>query len=212
MRESRYAPLGLVGGISRTGDTTTVKENLTVDGDFLLSDTVWDDLKFPATAINPPGQASDPDVEASSGLLLFASSGTELIFALAQMPHAWKEGSEISPHVHWQKTTSAAGNVAWQIRYKIASIAAVMDASWTDLGISTTPVPGTPDINTADYHMITGFDNIDMTGETLSTCILFEVSRVGGDAADTYGADARLLEFDVHYQIDSLGSAEEFSQ
>ena len=65
----------------------------------------WDDLKFPATAINPPGQASDPDVEATSGLLLFAAAGTELVYALAQMPHHWEEGSDIKPHVHWTKTT-----------------------------------------------------------------------------------------------------------
>ena len=28
--------------------------------------------------------------------------------------------------------------------------------------------------------------------------------------ADTYAADARLLEFDLHYQTDSLGSGGEF--
>ena len=94
-------------------------------------DGVWDDLRFPATAINPPGQASDPDVEASSGLLLFDSNGTELIYAFVQMPHAWKEGSSISPHVHWQKTTSAAGDVLWRMRYKMAPIGEVMDADWS---------------------------------------------------------------------------------
>ena len=35
------------------------------------------------------------------------------------------------------------------------------------------------------------------------------VSRIGGDALDTYGADAKLLEFDVHYLVDSLGSGGE---
>ena len=174
--------------------------------------TSWDDLRFPATAINPPGQASDPDVEASSGLLLFAASGTELIYALAQMPHSWDEGSDISPHIHWTKTTSAGGDVAWNLKYKLFPIGGVGDADWTDVGIASSPVTGTPDGDTANEHLITAWDDIDMTEQTLSCCILFEISRLGGDASDTYGADARLLEFDIHYQVDSFGSEQEFSK
>lgn len=170
----------------------------------------WDDLRFPATAINPPGQASDPDVEATSGLLLFAAAGTELIYALAQMPHSWREGTNISPHVHWQKTTSAAGNVAWQLKYKMAPIGEVMDADWSDADIATATVTGTPDNDTADEHLITAFTDIAMDGKSLSDCILFQIARVGDDAADTCGADARLLEFDIHFIIDTLGSEQEF--
>jgi len=174
----------------------------------------WDDLRFPATAINPPGQVSDPDVEATTGLLLFDAAGTELIYALAQMPHSWKEGSEISPHVHWTKTTSAAGNVAWQLRHQILPIGEVGPDEWTDDGIITSPVGGTPDNDTAWEHLISSWPDIPMVDGTskfsLSTCILFEISRVGGNAGDTYAADARLLEFDLHYQINSLGSEVEF--
>ena len=172
----------------------------------------WDDLKFPATAINPPGQVSDPDVEATSGLLLFAAAGTELIYALAQMPHAWKEGSTISPHVHWTKTANAdqTGDVAWQLRYKHYPIGEVGDADWSTADLVSDPVEGTPDNDTENEHLITGFTDIDMTGYTLSHCILFEISRIGDDASDTYGADARLLEFDVHYQVDGFGSEQEF--
>ena len=176
----------------------------------------WDDLKSPATTINPPGAASDPDRETTTGLLLFGAASTELVYLLLQMPHAWKEGSAISPHVHWTKTTSAAGDVAWNLKYQILPIGKVGPGSWTDAGIASSPVAGTPDNDTAWEHLLTSWTDIDMndgvSDYSLSTCILFEVSRVGGNAADTYGADARLLEFDVHYQIDSLGSEEEFSK
>lgn len=170
------------------------------------TDTVWDDLKFPATAINPPGAVSDPDVQTTSGLLLFDAAGTELIYALAQMPHAWAEGSIISPHIHWDKTTSAAGNVLWRLRYKHSPIGGIIDANWSDYIDAVTPVPGTPDTNAAGKHLISSFGEMDMDGYTLSHCILFEVSRHGGEASDTYAADARLIEFDVHFQIDALGS------
>lgn len=171
---------------------------------------LWDDLRFPATAINPPGQASDPDVEAASGLLLFAATGTELVYLLAQMPHCWEEGTAVSPHVHWQKTTSASGDVMWQLSYKISAIGEVMDADWTTVTASS-PVASTPDNDTANEHLLTSFTDIAMAGNTLSTCILFRLSRLGDDAADTYGADARLLEFDLHYQTDQPGgSRQEF--
>jgi len=64
---------------------------------FRLTDSVYDDLRFPAQGINPPGAASDPDLESTTGLLLFGTVGTETIADVAQMPHTWKEGTNIIP-------------------------------------------------------------------------------------------------------------------
>ena len=167
----------------------------------------WDDMKSPATAINPPGQVSDPDVETTSGLLLFAAAGTELVYIFDQLPHSWAEGTSISPHVHWSKTTSAAGDVAWNLKYKKAKLGEALDAAWTDLGMVTEPVAGTPDTDTADVQLLSSWGTQSFTSDfNISDCILWELSRIGGDASDTYGADARLFEFDVHIQMDSQGS------
>jgi len=168
----------------------------------------WDDLRAPASAINPPGAASDPDVEASTGMLLFDSISTELVFIALQMPHAWIEGSAIYPHLHWTKTSSAAGNVLWSYRYRIADIGEVLSAWSAPAGETLTTGPG--DSNTDSQHLITRLEPISMTGKTLSSMLLFELSRLGGDGTDTYGADARLLEFDIHYQLNAPGSVEEF--
>jgi len=163
----------------------------------------WDDLRFPASAVNPPGQAADPDFDTTNGTWLFAASGTEVIFLIAQMPHAWKEGSTIKPHVHWYKTTSASGNVYWQLDYKKFPIGEVGDAAFTTIA-SATAVTG--DDDTAQQHILTAFPDVTMSGMTLSDMLIMKLSRIGGDAADTYGADAALMEFDIHYQIDTLGS------
>lgn len=162
--------------------------------------TCWDDMRFPASAVNPPGLVSDPDFDVVNGGWLFAAAGTEVVFVMAQLPHAWKERTELKPHVHWQKTTSAAGNVLWRLSYKWAPKGAVMDAAFTDLD-STTVVGGTPDNDTANEHLITGFASIAGTGKTISDMLVMKLSRIGGDGSDTYGADARLLEFDIHYMI-----------
>lgn len=167
----------------------------------------WDDLRFPVTAVNPPGQVSDPTVDVTSGLLVFAHNATNLIFIIAQMPHSWRQGSEIKPHVHWHKSTSAAGTVAWRLRYRIQDIGQV-STDWIDHGYAFTPAVS--DGDTALQHAITAWDAIDLSGSTLSCIINFELTRVPANADDTYGAGARLAEFDLHYMIDSRGSRQEY--
>lgn len=175
-----------------------------------LSDTAWDDLRFPVQAINPPGQASDPDLEATTGMLLFAAAGTELVFGVAQMPHAWNEGTSIYPHVHWSKTTSAGGDVLWQLDYETVNNGDVATLAYSSQLQTVSAVAGTPDNDTANEILISSFGELAMTGKTISSLIIWKLSRIGGDAADTYGADARLFEFDLHFEIDSMGSDDEF--
>jgi len=201
-------PISLSEYLSRM--FTFTKDALTRNAVKGGQDKVWDDFQVPASVVKLSGATSDPNSELSTGMLLFDAGKTELFYALMQLPHAWKEGSEVIPHVHWSKTTSAAGNVTWRCRYRRVNIGAVMEAAWTTLATVSTAVPATPDTNTADKHLITSFGRLDMPGVKISDCVLFEIARIGDAASDTYGADARLFEFDVHIQINTLGSIKEF--
>jgi hypothetical protein len=156
----------------------------------------WDDLRSPATAINPPGAEADPDVSTTTGLLLFDKDATELCFIAIQMPHSWAEGSVIVPHVHWQKTTSAAGTVAWRLRYRYANVGEDMSAWSSPI---TVTVPAVSDADTAERHAISSVGELQFDRGKISMMWLFELARVG--SGDTYAADAELLEFDVHYQV-----------
>ena len=181
----------------------------TIDG---LEQVRWDDLRFPVQAINPPGQASDPDVEATTGMLLFDAGSTEIVFGVAQLPHSWLEESSIIPHVHWTKTTSAAGNVLWRLEYELVNNGDVAALDYGTALDSVTPVAGTPDGNTANECLISTFGYVDMTDQKISSLVFWKLSRIGGDGSDTYGADARLLELDFHYIRDGRGSQEQFSK
>ena len=169
------------------------------------SNICWTDLRAPATAINPPGQVSDPDWDTSKLGWLFDSSSTESLHIIVQLPHEWSEGSTLKPHIHWEKTTSAPGNVLWKISYQWS----VHTAARTDAAVlsATTPIVNS---DTADTHMITSLGDISGAGYPISAMLLITLSREGGDASDTYGADARLLEFDLHYQKDAGGSLAEY--
>lgn len=207
LRDLRYVP----GPVPSDYHSDHIERELLDISDTLqrYKDPGWDDLRAAAAAINPPGSASDPGRDAATGLLSYDAASTEQVFVLFQMPHAWVVGTAIYPHVHWAKSTSASGDVAWQCRYKLWPINGVLSASWTDLGVVTSPVVGTPDTDTADKQLITDFGDVDMRSLDHSDSILFELSRVGGAVADTYGADAVMVEFDAHYQSNRWGSVEQ---
>jgi len=170
---------------------------------FVGDATVWEDMRAPATAINPPGQESDPDWDNTNGGWLFDADGIEILWIVLQVPHAYKEGSAIYPHVHWQPTSTNGGDVLWRIDYKWTNIDA------TDAG-SATPLEITPTAGgTALKHQQDSFAAIDGTGKTISSIISVKLSRMGNDDDDTYTGDALLKEFDIHYQIDTVGSRSE---
>jgi hypothetical protein len=165
----------------------------------------WEDLRFPVTAINPPGAVADPSLDATTGTFLFSASATNTIAIVAQMPHAWHP-SGIRPHVHWSKSTSADGDVVWQLQYRMANNGSTMPGEYTTV---TAKTPLTTDNDTAGEMMITSFSDVRMDGMKPSCLIHFLLSRLGGDNADTYGGTARLWEFDVHYRVGSRGSITE---
>ena len=164
-------------------------------------DTTWDDLRAPATAINPPGQESDPDWDNTNGGWLFSDEGTEVLWVIMQMPHAYKIGSNIRPHIHWSPTNTDTGNVLWRMEYKWTSFEDTDAAEFTTLDILDAGD------GTALKHQIAQFAEIDGTGKGLSSILSIKLSRIGGDATDTYNADALLKEFDIHYQIDTPGGS-----
>lgn len=163
--------------------------------------TGWDDLRAPATGINPPGAASDPTV-GEDGSLRFSATSENLIAVLMQMPHAWKEGSTIRPHLHWSKTTDAAGNVIWEERHRVLPLGSPPPAwsAWAPANARSAE-PGSTQNQTMDF-----FPEIEMTGHPISTMISFQIRRNPAAAGDDYAALAALWEFDVHYQKDAIGS------
>jgi len=196
------------GGLIRveSDGSLHVTASVVIDGDFSLGNTFWDDLKFPAAGINPPGAASDPGRDTTDGRLSFSASAENIVAIQVQMPHNWKEGSAIYPHFHWSPTNTDTGNVLWQLKYKIANVNGTFPGAWTTL---TKLDAGD---GTSDQHQIAAFSAIPMTGYTLSCMMLILLSRVGDDGTDTYNAACKLNEFDIHYQIDSFGSDEEYTK
>ena len=169
----------------------------------------WDDLRFSAVSINPVGQTAPPTLNQANGTLEFAAANVEIIAFQVQMPHSWQEGSTIRPHVHWRKKTEGAGAVLWRFTYEFVNAGDVFTDSTTPLSASSTSPYGADD-GAALRHLITPFGEVTMTGKRVSTMALCTLARVGDDDADTYAGVAQLLEFDIHYRVDALGSGWEY--
>lgn len=201
----------ITGNLGVQGDLD-LDGSIAFGGDILYEDTFYDDLRFPAQGIDSGALTDPPTVDTSDpwmGTLLFTGSGPKnnQVAGVAQLPHSWKEGTDISPHIHWAPVDGNAGNVAWRFSYQWANINGVFPGSLTTAGIEVDAADGV-----ADKHQIHGFTDIPMPGGLISAMIVWKLERVQLDASDTYGSDARLLELDFHYQIDTPGSDELFTK
>jgi hypothetical protein len=175
--------------------------------------TVWDDLMTPGLAMRT--NATAPDLitfaPATTNLIVYGFNGTgttvEQTYFSLQFPHSMKVGSTVYPHVHWSPTTTGSGNVIWGFEYTWADIDGTYAAPTTIY--STAKAAG----GTAWVHKLSLFDGISGAGITnVSSMMMCRLFRNPAAAGDTYEADAALLQFDVHYEKDTLGSRGEYSK
>jgi hypothetical protein len=177
------------------------KINLSGPDGLTLSDTVWDDLRSPASGINPAGSVSPPAVNNTDGSLTFGTS--DAVCAWFQLPHNYKEGSDIHIHIHWSKSTTNGGTVHWQMKSKWFNRGEVAPA-FSALADGSEE---TPNSNTVDKMAIMEWPGSSGVGKLISSMVCVYLIRTA--AGDTYTGNANLYEIDIHYEIDTLGSREE---
>lgn len=168
--------------------------------------TAWDDLRAPASLINPVGPTGMPDRD-EDGSLLFDATTTEQIPVIFQLPHSWAQ-TGIRPHIHWQKTTDVAGGVSWQLRYRLIDTGGTTPAwsTWANHSVRSEV------LGANQNSIIDAWDEIDMTGMGLSCILSLQIRRLPSAAADTYPADVRLWEVDCHWQRKNFGTIPEYPQ
>ena len=173
----------------------------------------WDDLRFPASTINPVGQTNAATVDTVEAdypaTLLFSNSTDNMCAGVIQMPHEWLIGTEIKPHIHWMKTTDATGEVVWEFKYRIIGSVGGAAGAWSSADNGRLAVSHD---NLKATHALTAFSAIPMDEYRESAMVAWILYRKV--ATDTYAAPARLLEFDVHYQRQAgkRGTIDEYPQ
>lgn len=224
-------PLGLVDSDQAGLENYT---KITSDGSlsYVGNATRWEDLKIPVNAVTKKEGDTDPatfDVFVDGlAALKFKNDKDRSVFFTLQLPHGWKEGSNIFPHVHWSVQSNIANpdtqGVVWSLEYRWASLAQKFnDNATSPLTLVSGQAVAAPNavggveayehvITPLNIHSVDGLltTGVDATGKTLSSMLICRLFR---DVSDTYsGDDVFLLEIDFHYQVDSDGSNQEYTK
>ena len=122
---------------------------------------------------------------------------TEVFFDV-QLPHTYKQGTDIKPHVHWAVPSGDAGNVVWGLEYLWRN----KDEAIGDTEIITNTI--TPDNH--GVQLIDTIGTLSKPNSSISSILVCRLFRRGDDALDTYPHEVYLAQFDFHHEIDAPGS------
>lgn len=161
----------------------------------------YDDITFEATPTRINPTTSKPDYDYTNNGFLFPRNDTsEKVGFTVQLPHRWKEGTNVYPHIHIRQ------NQALQCVFKV-------DYQWYNIG-EAIPVAQTHILNSYAVPYTSGTISqvvkndtpISGAGKLISSFL--KVTLYRDDNA--YVGDVFVDQFDIHIQVDTLGSAQEY--
>lgn len=162
---------------------------------------VYDDLVMPLVS-SMRGATFLPDYDYTNmGILFPQNNATEIIYITVQMPHCWKEGTTVYPHLHFRQTSSS--KPVFKYAY-----------SWTNIGAAISAFSAAQTLDAASVTYTSGsihqihYDNggISGTGKTISSILNIKLYRED----NVVTGDVLAYQFDIHYLKDSHGSRQEY--
>lgn len=172
--------------------------------------TAWDDLRVPIEGTKKLAGKEAKDVVYKGGVITsFEDGGDQAITWTVQLPHAWKEGTDIEFHIHYVLPISGSESGAENVKF-------VFTHSWANINEvfpDATTVNVTTDFQTGVAHTsgIIEMVTLDAEDKTLSSQIICSLTR-DTSVADNLAQDIYVTEVDFHYQVDGFGSAQEYTK
>jgi hypothetical protein len=166
------------------------------------SKALWEDIIIYPTSLG--SAASSPDLSTFKGnILAYGFDGVntlEQLYGSIEIPHSYKEGTDLRMHLHWSPSNTSIGDVKWFLEYSVSDN--------TDNFTETKTISFVQATNGSErFHLKDEFDEfISGLGVRIGTIISFRLYRNPSDVQDTYGSDAFILSLGAHYQVDSDGS------
>ena len=127
------------------------------------------------------------------------AKGNEFWFQ-GEFPHAFQEGSTITPHFHWSKTAgSGNGNVHWILYYCIYKENSTSVTGSSDITVATVADAG-------EIMHSTNFADVPLPTFTSHPIIIHgQLSRVN-DGTDTYASSIWVHSLGIHFTPNKLGT------
>lgn len=166
------------------------------------TEVVYNDLLFPL--IPKATGAGNPSLATLVGnLQAYAFAVNDAIQCeSSELLHFWKEGTQISFHVHWATggTDAAETGVKWEIEYAWSDINGVFSSS-TTISAEETIAANT----TAKTHLLTAVGTYTPSGGKIGSQLAMRLKRITA-AGTAPAANPLALQVGVHVQMDTLGS------
>lgn len=168
----------------------------------------WDDMRITLDRGNDATQIDYFQGSSGPQIWYFRNNAKlESMSFTVQLPHTWKEGTTIHPHLHWSPKSSSSGNVEWKLEYSWVNYDPSTPQVFPSITTSTVVTNGP---FTASSHVISSLTSSDVgldgTGKKISSILVCRLTRNSDNAADTYAGDAGLLYLDFHILVDGFGS------
>ena len=148
-----------------------------------------------------PGVVSFVDeAGADTTIETYAFAVGELVHGGFELQHDYKEGTDLTFHVHWQGITAPSGtdNVQWRLTYILMRDGTTLNAAVT--------IDSPDSVFDTQYETIrTDFAAITGTNFKIGDQFMFTLTRVAA-TGDAYVGDALIATAGVHYQVDTIGS------
>jgi hypothetical protein len=171
-------------------------EGITLNGDAIQ----FNDMVFSALQ-SKQGANLKPDFDFTEVGALFPQNDTsEILYIIAQLPHSYKEGSTVYPHVHYRQTSALVP--IFKIDYKWFNIGEQIPANFTTLEMDTVAIPYT----SGSIQQINNGVSISGIGKKISSIMLIKLYRDD----NIVNGDVLTYQFDIHHEIDSFGSKQEY--
>ncbi len=159
---------------------------------------VWEDANIDLSPLQTGGTKPGFVTIAATNIRLLSYDTGENVDGSIEIPHAYRLGSIITPHIHFLPTLAPTGtdNVKFELEYFIVIEGGIVAASATvdtgDVAIDTQWKCYKPNFGTFSYASLEGQ-------------LGFKVSRVVA-VGDAYAGEAAILTFGFHYEKDTVGS------
>jgi len=202
-----------VVGTGKFGEDTTNFAEFESDGTLKFNGTatVWDDYVVPLGPNNWRGTSNNPtltqlftDGSGSQGVYASVFSDGDEAIVTVQLPHGYKEGSDIRPHIHFMCTSDVdpSDNFGIEFEYTWTNIGSDFPANST---LETNDIP--TGVDTDNMHQLANITAaaIDGTGKGISSVLLCRIKRVAA-SGDNYAGGVAIMDFDIHYEVDTIGS------
>jgi len=189
-----------------------VFNNITINGTgqpiiLLENSTVWTDVVTPLLVAKLPTQNQPALTSVRNRTYAYCfsdaiTSNEEEAYLTLQLPHSYKENSQIFCHLHWLTLTNTTGSTTWAMEYTWTSYTKKMQ--YSKIKKVTVANGG------AYIHTIADFGELIPFNKTISSLVNVRLYRNSGIANDTYTGLSCGLSFDCHIEMDTLGSASEY--